>query len=950
MNAILRLVWKEYRALRSFWLALAVFGLACDASIFAFVGQPQERLPGLLAFAGVLPAGFALGAGAILFALEREEATRDFLRYLPVTSPRLFTSKVTTAMLGTLLLGLLLAAVTLSDVRKVLTGRTVAADMFTGAADAAVVYVVMVVQAMGWSVFFSLRSARPLLAALLGALGAVSCIGLTHFSAERLGFDRPQWSWTLPVLHLTAAAAIWSANVWLGSRWLHGRRVIEREPWADVGRFSAYRRLVWQEWRSSWRMLTAIVILGLLVPLLLWLAFIPTTVLGLALLGGCSFLADQEGRQFRFFAERGVAPRQIWIARELFWGGAAVALALLLFAEYWLALLVVGLADPEARRLFDALGWVFQPGGYLVWVGLAFAAGQLCSMFFRSGVLAATLSVVLAGVLAAWAALMHKLQVPLWWSAAPLIGAMLAATWLRSTGWVLQRNSVRAWLPAVAVLALPVAALLAGVPAYRVWEIPQPTLALEMARSAPPSEAAKAAVTQFLAACQSLTLPKSVEPSPWNNPYDATPTAEEQTWLTENAPALDRVIEAVDRLSDDAAVAVSPPTSPVEWRILAVMLVRYGQTAEADGKLVDAWWRYQAVFKLARFVRRENGVPGEILGDELQQSAAVQLIRWGAHEGQTTEKLRAAIDSLGRSEAQLPPLAEVALIDYQEALAMLEDVRTHPEQFGGDAVLAARWTPWEYTRVRRLLAYMASLNVSDARYAEAALSDTSAKVPFLPRAGEFAEVRRLWQTTTFSPLTETALYAENRRQLVCCLRAVQLVLAAQAWRLDYDALPEKLGDLARPFFEKLPVDPYDNQPFDWLPWGLRIAVRSRNAGEIPAGTPLIYGRGSTAEFVDQRERTRMTLERLRRRSADDRIVRDTPSLAAGGVASAAESTQGGMAAMPAVRAGGGPMGPDTSAASEQGASEVGMMAGAAPVAPDAPQYVEQLDGLAFPIP
>ncbi|MGH7134228.1 MAG: hypothetical protein ACREHD_00725, partial [Pirellulales bacterium] len=464
MTDIVRLMWKEYRVLRSFWLALAIFGLACDALIFISVASPQERLPGFFGFASVLTAGFAVGAGAMLFALEREEATREFLRFLPLTSSRIFISKVVAAAMGTLLLGLLLSAVSLKDVLDITArpSRPWFYDLFLGARDMTLMYSLLVLQAMGWSVFFSLRSARTLLAALLGALAAVSCIVLAEYLVkDRMGLAARFWP--APTLHVAATVAIWSIDVWLGRRWLHDRRVVSRSASDGTGRLAIYKRLLWQQWRRSPRMLAVVIALGLAVPLLIWPLFIPMTVLGFALLGACTFLSDQEARQFRFFAERGVAPGRVWLSRQLFWLVWAAGLACVLLAAHELAaILLKGLLpdENEARKLWDELGWIFDVGGLAVWIGLSFGAGQLCSMFFRSGVLAAALGVVVAGVLAGWAVLMHRLEIALWWSTAPLIVAMFAATWLRAEAWILERNSVRAWLPPVAMLAAPTCVIL----------------------------------------------------------------------------------------------------------------------------------------------------------------------------------------------------------------------------------------------------------------------------------------------------------------------------------------------------------------------------------------------------------------------------------------------------------------------------------------------------------
>lgn len=749
MSAMIRLMWKEYRALRGLWLALAVFGLVCDAMIFFFTDSLQERLPGIFGFAGVLPAGFALGAGAMLFALEREEATYEFLRCLPVTSPRVFAGKVFTALIGSLLLGFLLVAVALGDMRAMAAWPNIDHSILTGPLGYVLIYALLVVQGLGWSVFFSLQSARPLLAALLGAIGASSCIGLVHAATANLGFAKLGGTWDSPKLHLLATLVIWSADIWLGSRWLRARKV-KRQQRSE--REQALKRLLWQEWRGSRRLLFAIVALGVLVPAVLWPLFIPSTVLGFALLGASTFLSDQERRQFRFFAERGISSRRLWLSRQLFWGGAALSLAAVLFlAERLWASLV--LASPnEAQPLLKLTGWVFEPLSYLVWVALAFAAGQACSMLFQSGVLAATFSVVLAGLLAGWMALMHALDIGFWWSVAPLAAALFAATWLRSAGWLLERHTWRTWAPALLTPLATFAALLVAVPAYRVWEIPAPVTAIDIGARPKPSAEAAVAAARLDRLCESFSSPSSAGLGrnyealrPLCDPTNSTLEPKALEWLKDNDETLKEVILALDELPRGATIASGAPRlSPrVGFDAIGAMILRYGQMAERDGHLNEAWRRYQAVFKFAAFAWPENGVRGEILGNGLVTATAMQLIRWGSQKGQTDANLRTAIAALRQSEAVDPPLAEMATNEYREYVEIIDAAVARPDESDPPLGFFVKWAPWEIARLRRLYRYAASLNVHDARPYDKSLAGVADQMIEWPSDPSSARIRAL---------------------------------------------------------------------------------------------------------------------------------------------------------------------------------------------------------------
>jgi hypothetical protein len=103
---------------------------------------------------------------------------------------------------------------------------------------------------------------------------------------------------------------------------------------------------------------------------------------------------------------------------------------------------------------------------------MAYAAAQLCSMLFRSGILAAVFGLTLGGALCSWTFLMRSLYLNLLWTAAPITLALLLATRLRTADWILHRNSLRAWLLPAGVLLVPCTAVLIAVPLMRIHNIP----------------------------------------------------------------------------------------------------------------------------------------------------------------------------------------------------------------------------------------------------------------------------------------------------------------------------------------------------------------------------------------------------------------------------------------------------------------------------------------------
>jgi hypothetical protein len=107
-----RLVWKEYRAQRSFWLAIAGTAVGLMLLILWLLAHEDERLDAVWGVALVLPLFYALGSAAVVFASETEEGTTDLLRIMPTRSSHVFLGKVAYSLVSTaaLCLCLLVAA------------------------------------------------------------------------------------------------------------------------------------------------------------------------------------------------------------------------------------------------------------------------------------------------------------------------------------------------------------------------------------------------------------------------------------------------------------------------------------------------------------------------------------------------------------------------------------------------------------------------------------------------------------------------------------------------------------------------------------------------------------------------------------------------------------------------------------------------------------------------
>lgn len=984
MNATRCLMWKEYRVLRGFWISLALFGLVCDGLIFTFVADPRDRLPALFGLVGVMPVLFALGAGATLFALEREEATRDWLRSLPLSSLRVFFGKVLVALGGTLLMSVVMLAVSLAGLWRAF-GDTAMARLdevggVNGAMLTAAIDAVLVLQALGWAVFFSLRSARPLLAAILGTIGAFAATVAAFFLAAIVrdaalfwGFDR--WRMTPPteafvVVVPLVIAAIWLVDVRIASKWLLGHRAVVREA-RTVSRRSPLWRLLWQEWRRSYRLLALLLVIGILFPALSWLSGDPRSVVGttaivLALFGACTFLSDQERWQYRFFAEHGVSARTVWLSRETFWGGSA-----LLVAVGWLLLhqlsapaigsQVVSRAFPSSWSVVRFLlpwfaldvehggrtGFLLagQMAGFFVWTSLAFGAGQLCSMWFRSGLLAAVSGVMLAGVLILWAALMQILAIGWWWSVAPLAIAMFAATWLRSRGWVLDRGGLRAWLLPALVAIIPVLSLVAIVPVYRVFAIPDAKVKSHTLPPVTVSSEATEAVDRVVKECERLSLTSAISLNEINDEMagDHGELPEDRNYL------VDVVVNALSRLPASANLdSTASRRGATDWQSIAAFVIRHGQVAESHGELRAAWRRYHAALNLARLLRLRSAQSGEIVGDRIERAVVLQLPRWGAQSGQTAEQLTAAIDDLRQLDKQDERLADVIWREYDARMEALDTSLEHPERSDPLSGLIARWAPWEVTRAKRLLGYSAALSLLDAEDADAVFAGRATPSYDVARQAGLRRADMLAQTTLSEQYIRANAEIDERRLTLCFRRATEALLAFELWRIEHGETVPTWSEVESSYLHCALLDPYSGQTLLYFPWGLKVAISTGKHRLVPAGTPLIYSQGPRANLNEY-----YRIRTLERRSADEPIAQhQEPMVGQGGMGGMAS---GGMPAgdLSPPAAGGAPAPAQAGATAAVGGafSGAGAMPGLMPDSPAVQEPQDQyLEGFVFPIP
>ena len=178
-----RVVWKEYRTQRAFWIAMAVLTAFLQLIVVISVIKPTDRTDLLFHYGLGFPALFALGCGATLFATEHETETYEFQRSLPVSGWRLFLGKVACAVMATstMIAAFWCLALAFSG------GQQPSAEMHGIIWG---LWGMAAVEGLVWGIFFSLLSKWPLRAAMLAIAAGSFCV---HFSVIGLRRSTRRW-------------------------------------------------------------------------------------------------------------------------------------------------------------------------------------------------------------------------------------------------------------------------------------------------------------------------------------------------------------------------------------------------------------------------------------------------------------------------------------------------------------------------------------------------------------------------------------------------------------------------------------------------------------------------------------------------------------------------------------------------------------------------------------
>lgn len=512
-----RLLWKEYRAQRTLWLAVLALGLFLQIML-RFLSSADSVEWAMVCVVSML---FIAASAAVAFAGEREERTANWL--LQISAPPMWTlfAKWSFLVMGWGVLTLILSAVAI-----LLSMIPRDFSMFNDRDDASFDFIfafMFVVAVMIWSSLGSLVSRRVITSIpTMFIWWVVTMVGPCVALPRMFGFknNEPAGDYFQFIVTVVCFVSVGVLNVCLGWRWCQGRyfdaqilgrvnqwltvrldRVLKRRR-ACVSRLPivvepsyawlrVWQRLVWQE-RHREDFHRILLWIGCAVALILaLLSWIQSTSLMFVLIGVVvllpfviallGFRFESEGQPYRFLNDRGVTPTALWLARHAVWFPRAVWIPMVIWA-FGVLLEQIFCRNVDSRswirhnmvefQLLDTTFQCWKHPDWVIWsLLLIYGFGHAVAMMLRRVVLAVGAGLVAYYVGAIWFASMVYLHVPLWWSLGFLVVWLFGLSAWYSQFWLNEVSSMRVRLKVTANVVVPLLVLAVLVVTWRACEV-----------------------------------------------------------------------------------------------------------------------------------------------------------------------------------------------------------------------------------------------------------------------------------------------------------------------------------------------------------------------------------------------------------------------------------------------------------------------------------------------
>ncbi len=845
-----RLWWKDVRQFWPIWLILSLTAAGCQWFLLTYGGADVRNGPLLVpAFGWAILYAFAVSSAA--FAGERENNTLLFLDMLPVSRKVLWGGKASFAVVSTFVLTVTfmamawLASNRLLD-RNGIFDRTLwtAANpiweppsQHAGLGIVALAVVAILLEVLGWGLFWSAVSSN----AMFAAVASIVCAAFGLTLVRHKWISDPNDLIAATPWRLAIALATASASALVISRGQRPGRSIGNRLNLDISikprdeararRKRAPRRLIsptvkaliWQTRREMWPVFWRLATIGIGAVILLIISnnyfdpgiFYVLLVLLLTVAGVNIFGAESRGKTQRFLAHHGARPGVVWGVKIGVWMGWLVILL-------WL---VIGMPGPlQGMRMvihgaltpFDGTTATRLSQGSLIFLAIvtALSVGQLCGMVIPRGITACLVAIVGAAMIGVFQGALLSMRMLPW--AIPLLIplSLLGVSWAWSADWMLERPGLARWGRLALLLTGAFALVIAAHVGLRVYGVPDVGPGFDVAafkRKAQVSDKENAAPLYQKAANLMSSAEYSTAPEPWDL----------KTELARKEEALE-ITRRASKLPGCQFVSLDRQTS-TRYRATyldGIMSLTYYVERTANERLTvkhdlpGAWSDALTLFRMARHLSGPVPLIEASNGQDTEKRALSLALQWTADNRQTPEILREALDTY----QALPPMpspdetvrAEAIIAENtlnlppQELAVKVSEFLPHGanpfEQTANALHLAALTSPWEVARTRRALWLLVNASTDGLRWDSLiAIEQTTPLISwFLPR-GDWLRME--------DTRNETA-----RRALV-------LILALRHWQLTHDGeYPESLAELVKArTLKAIPRDPYAaNREFGYI--------------------------------------------------------------------------------------------------------------------------------------
>lgn len=669
----LRLLWKELRTQTSFFVSVVISSLFFQIVFWLLSRRTETSDWAMMCVAIAMPCLYALGAAGTAFAGEREEGTDTFLRLRGVPHLPVWTSKFV-FLVGsmTLMSGLLWI------IAGVLGTNAVAESFYQYLPQG----LCLSLQLLAWGILASMLTSTALTAVVLGVSAFLLTWAIVTMASPEF-FSPVHYFITISLIAIDIAMT----DYWLRTEsgriagWWQGLQALrtEVEPrrkrrWhaheAATPARRIWQRLCWHERRQSWFLYVVIGIQCMLAIVALMSErglFNLCCVVMVSLLfytpfhcGLKVFRAEQQHSRFRFFNDRGIAPSWIWFSKQAVWMTSAFLTTAVLFGAVWIVMESDRQTEGYPRFLIDGK---YFPGGIIVWMLVAYGIGQLCSLFFKRGVIAWFMGLMFAGTAAVW-----------WQEIAFLHGSMafVIAIWLwtllisyvRTGDWLTERTGRWPRIRLASVIIIPFGLLTATWAVLRVVTVPATAApGLEQAwfpnqapLTGPIDTALRSARDQLLQHENRLEFQKigSRDGAP---PIWSDLSLEQQSFVIDNEDVVQELMAVADRNRSskfrengfDAGILSNHNLDSIQN-----LLCCDARRLEADRALNDALERYLTVLRIARH-RVQGGAWWEWrAGNQWQTHLWRWLPGWVMADGQSSTNVRNGLARLTEEWHQFP--------------------------------------------------------------------------------------------------------------------------------------------------------------------------------------------------------------------------------------------------------------------------------------------------------